>query len=342
MSGSLNARVRIVDIAREAGVSAAVVTKVLSGSSGTIRVGREKAELVRKIAQHLNYQPNIIARALVGGKSKIIGVYIDSLAPGTYFRTLAGIEHYLSKEGYRMMIAESHDDMGKITDAYNTFIQYGVDGVILISHDYPQFAEDVQKRLVNLEKAVFVGAPLIGNAVHVNIDFAGGAEIAVRHLIERGKRRLGIMISDEGTAALRLRAEGFRNATEQAGTKIECALIHTFHSLPVAEYVLDTFENFIRPNRIDGLIAANDLNAAYMQRMLVSHGLRVPQDVALIGLDNMDFSAALSPALTTIDENCNQTAQHAVDLLMHLLNGTLDWTQPTPIVTPTLIVREST
>ncbi len=341
MKDETGGRVRIVDIAREAGVSVTAANKVLSGGSSNIRVGREKADRIRAIAKRLDYRPNIIARTLVGGKSKIIGVHVDSMAPFTYFRILAGLEHELSARGYRTMIAESHDSIDNIREAYNTFMQYGADGIIMLSHNYPALNDQERNRLVNLVNTVYIGKPCADKAAFVHVDFAAGIEAAVKHLLERGKKRLGLVIPDPAIYTIALRLEGFQRTVAEASGKIECAEVHILDSLDPAASIPAVLEKFIRPNKINGLIMTNDTMATFMMRTFVRHGIRIPEEVAVIGQDNMDYTAGLTPSLTTLDENSGQTARNAVELLMLQIAGKLDKVNSFRVVTPTLIVRES-
>ena len=342
MKNETPGRIRIIDIAREAGVSITAANKVLSGGSSNIRVGREKSELIRAIAKRLDYRPNIIARTLVGGKSKIIGVHVDSMAPFTYFRILAGIEHELSNHGYRTMISETHDNIDNIGEAYNMFMQYGADGIIMMSHNYPALNELERARLVNLVNTVYIGKPCADKAAFVHIDFAAGVEAAVKHLLVRGKRRIGLVIPDPAIYTIALRLEGFKRAVAKESKKIECSEIHILNSLDATVTVPEIFENFIQPNKINGLIMTNDTMATFMMRTLTRHGIRIPEEIAVIGQDNMEYTPGLTPSLTTIDENSEETARNAVELLMLQIAGKLDKNHSIRVVTPTLVVREST
>lgn len=342
MKNETPGRIRIIDIAREAGVSVTAANKVLSGGSSSIRVGQEKAELIRAIAKRLDYRPNIIARTLVGGKSKIIGVHVDSMAPFTYFRILAGIEHELSIRGYRTMIAESHDNIDSIGEAYNTFMQYGADGIIIISHNYPALKQQEQNQLVNLANTVYIGKPCADKAAFVHIDFAAGVETAVKHLLARGKKRLGLVIPDPALSTIALRLDGFKRVAAEVSAKIECAEVHVLDSLDAATSIPGVFEKFVRPNKINGLIMTNDTMATFMMRTLTRHGIRIPEEIAVVGQDNMEYTPGLTPSLTTIDENSEETARNAVELLMLQIAGKLDKNHSVRVVTPTLVVREST
>ncbi len=338
--GRGKARVRMVDIAREAGVSPTVVTKVLSGGAGSIRVSPEKAALVREIARRLDYRPNIIARTLVGRPSKIIGVYIDSRATATYFRTLAALERGLTRHGYSTMIAESHDNIGSIVDAYRTFQQYGADAVIFLSHNYGEQAEEVRNQLGALSRTLFIGRPLVEHVAYVDIDWGCGAELAVEHLAARGKRRLGILLSSLNDT-LDARYEGFQRAARRLEKQLDCAMFHQLSSVD-ADGIPEAFERFVQTFRLDGLVMQNDVHATFMMRELKLHGLRVPEDVALVGHDNMEFSAGLCPALTTLDENNETIAAEAVALLLRMLQNEAIPGEAPPTVAPTLIVRETT
>ena len=128
-------KARLSDIAKLAGVSKAAAGKVLNGGRTQIRVSEETRQRILAAAKQLHYQPNMAASILAGGQSRIIGVMIDSRAADSQYRILAEIENEAGKHGYRLLIAQAHDDPEKILDSYHSLKQNGVDGIISFSHD---------------------------------------------------------------------------------------------------------------------------------------------------------------------------------------------------------------
>ncbi|WP_176013662.1 LacI family DNA-binding transcriptional regulator [Victivallis sp. Marseille-Q1083] len=339
MMNKTKPHIRMIDIAREAGVSRAVVTKVLSGAGSSIRVSAETAAMVRSIAERLDYRPNILASALGGRSSHIIGVHIDSMAPQTYFRTLAMTEYELTKRGYRIMIAVSHEDGRSVIESLQVFQQYGVEGVIFMCDDYTDRAEESQRELARHQPVICIGRPRVDIQVpYVNIDWGAGAEQAVRHLLARGKRRLGILLT-QLEYALGCRLAGFRRAA--AGNTEFCDCWH-LSSLDGGISIPEAMERFVLPNRLDGLVMQNDIHAAFMMRELLRCGIRIPDEIAIVGHDNLEFGAGLYPSLTTISENHDQIGRKAVELLLKILKKEVVGPADYPSVAPSLIIREST
>ena len=152
--------VRLVDVAKRVGVSHAAVSSVLSvNRKGSIRVGKATSENIRRVAREMDYQPNIAARQLKGKRSHIVGVIIDSYAPQIAFDRLSEIEQSLNRYGYRLMVGQSHGDIKHLQQYAADFLSHGVDGVVCISHDYPDSGAKVAGIYSRFKNIVFIGKP---------------------------------------------------------------------------------------------------------------------------------------------------------------------------------------
>ena len=339
-----NNKVRLVDIAREVNVSAALVSKVLNGNSGNIRVSPEKAEMIRKTARKMNYTPNINARALAGQSTKVIGILIDSKAPTVSFRLLAEIEHEATLHGYRTLIGEAHDSVENLYETYQHLRKHGVDGVICISHDYPGENEKLEEYFRDCGPIVFLGQPEIRNHSHIILEIDSGIRDAVRYLRESGRKRIA-MLADRNMEdhSIQDRIRDFLSVYPQGQDMLIPFLYSPGDALTMRKDVRQIIKNFIIPRKIDALLAANDISALILLGELNASGLNVPGDIALIGHDNEFFSECCPIPLTTIDENNAVRASCAVNMLLDTIRE-FPKTCITHKITvkPELVIRQTT
>ena len=309
--------VTLSDIASEVGVSRALVGKVLGGGSGNIRVSKETAQIIREAAQRLHYQPNLSARVLTGQRSQLIGVLIDAQPPQVTFRTLACIDRYAVKKGFRLLIGEAHDSIDSLYQHYSNFMQYNVDGVICLAHDYPGQEEKFRELFSNVDNIVYIEKPLLDNSRCVEVDRAAAME-ELTTLLLRTRKRVGIIMEDPQYRSIRQRQGGYCRG----------------------EMMEQVVEEFILPKQLDAVIAPNDLAASHIMRHLMRQGFRIPEDIAVAGYDNDPFSESLYPSLTTIDDNNDLIGKYAVTLLTEQLTAA-DSSPRSLRVTPRIIRRES-
>ena len=208
--------VRLADIAREVGVSIVTVAKVLNNTGGkNTRVSEKTASRIRACVEKMEYHPNMLARRLVGKSSDLIGVVLDSCAPAVYHERLSLMEKYAAMNGYRFMIGQAHDDVGKLKSFAHTFHSYGVAGIICLAHTY----EDANAANVFPEDStVFLAQPKgIKNPCYVKIDAEKAFSQAVTYLVSRGRRRIAMLSLDVGYGDILLREQAYRNALGRYG-----------------------------------------------------------------------------------------------------------------------------
>lgn len=331
--------VTLSDIASEVGVSRALVGKVLGGGSGNIRVSKETAQIIREAAQRLHYQPNLSARVLTGQRSQLIGVLIDAQPPQVTFRTLACIDRYAVKKGFRLLIGEAHDSIDSLYQHYSNFMQYNVDGVICLAHDYPGQEEKFRELFSNVDNIVYIEKPLLDNGRCVEVDRAAAME-ELTTLLLRTRKRVGIIMEDPQYRSIRQRQEGYCRALEKAGGMESLMYFLPFQRISRGEMMEQVVEEFILPKQLDAVIAPNDLAASHIMRHLMRQGFRIPEDIAVAGYDNNPFSESLYPSLTTIDDNNDLIGKYAVTLLTEQLTAA-DSSPRSLRVTPRIIRRES-
>jgi LacI family transcriptional regulator len=333
--------VSLEDIARLSGVSRSTVSRVINNQPYVSEKSRER--VLRTISEH-NYQPNLAARALASQRSKVIGVLIPhdvaDLFTDPFFPTLLkGITTASNKLGYGVTLwlaTASADHGGVYLSAFNESL---VDGIVIAS---ATFDGAFMEWLADFKKpVVFVGAAphSTRNVSFVDVDNRNGAAIATRHLLDRGCRRIGMIEGRSEQIANIQRREGYVQALESAGISVDPAWV-----IPNGNYTESggyACMKQLLTQDVDGVFAANDLMALGAIRAIREAGLRVPQDIAVIGFDGVPFSALSSPSLSTISQPIGMLGEEATRTLIYLLEN--DVPQALYKILPVeLVVREST
>ncbi|NJN19472.1 MAG: LacI family DNA-binding transcriptional regulator [Oscillochloris sp.] len=323
----------VTDIARLAHVSPSTVSRVLTGNSP---VHPEKTAAVLAAIEQLNFRPNLAARALVRGKSMAIGILTQSIASQFYGEIAQGIEEGLAGTGYQPVFASGQWQAAEEQAALHLLIARQIDGLILLGGDHPNdglIAVNAQIPLIAVGRTI---ADLEQRCIKVaNRE---GAFQAVKHLIDLGHRRIAHITGfpiHKDTFERRL---GYEEAFAAAGLLPDERLVvegsYTEQSGLIALEAL-----LARGIHFSAIFAANDQMAYGARLGLYRHGLRVPEDVSLVGFDDLIGSAYSTPPMTTVRQNMLEQGRHAACGMVTLLAG--ESPNLTPIATE-LVIREST
>lgn len=336
-------RTTLEDIARAVGVSRASVGKVLGSNKSNIRVSVEKAKVIRQKAMELHYSPNINARALAGQTTQVIGVLMDSKAPGVFLQRAAAIERVAYRHGYRTMIGEAHDDVENFYNTYQHMCQHGVDGILFVSHDYPWKNQQIDQFFAKTGPMVFLGGPERRGHSQVILEVDSGIKQAVDHLRQRGRHNIMLLSNtDSKYWSVKTREKGFTDAFPEA----EKGTIQLFKQSDNIEEMRANVRQLIHdvliPGGIDGILTPNDLVALLLEGELLSAGLTIPGDIALVGFDNEPFSACAQIPITTIDQNNGSIAEYAIRMLLDIIQDQNSCHVARKIsVQPELVIRKT-
>jgi LacI family transcriptional regulator len=325
--------VTIHDIARAAGVSPSTVSRVLNSSTP---VAAAKRAAVLAVIDNLKYRPNVVAQGLARGRSMTIGVLTQSIGSPFYGAILRGIEQGLSGTGYHLLFASGNWRMQEELEAIEVLIGRRVDALIVMGGQLPgehfrQIAERVP--------LVVIGQLVAGlEAQCLRVDNVHGAYLATQHLVELGHRRIVHITGDLSHADAIERREGYRLALAAAGIRFDANLV--IEGNFVEQSGLLAVESLIsRAVLFTALFAANDQMAYGARLALYRRGIRVPEDVSLVGFDDLLGSAYTTPPLTSARQPAVEMGLAAVRAVLRLMEGQ-------PIVMPTfateLVIREST
>ncbi|WP_044189210.1 substrate-binding domain-containing protein [Hyalangium minutum] len=327
------APVTLEEVARRAGVSPSTVSRILNGTA-RVREGKRKA--VERAIADLDYHPNVMARGLAGGRSMSVGVITQDIASPFFNEALKGIEDSLARAGYAPLFVSGHWNASKETERMALLVARRVDGIIVLTGmiDDATLLTHAQRMPI-----VVTGRSLQGPGLFsISLANEQAGYDATRHLIELGHTRIAHIAGPEITADARDRLAGYRRALTEAGLPVDERLIafgdfHETGGLLAINHLLESRLNFT------GLFAANDQMAYGARLALYRKGIRVPEDVSLIGFDDLPSSLYTTPPLTSVRQPAYDLGKIAGEAMLRLIQG-----QPIPVTDLPLqiIVREST
>lgn len=325
--------VTLEDVARRAGVSPSTVSRILNG---TARVRESKRRAVERAIADLQYHPNVIARGLARGHTMSVGVITQDIASPFYNETLKGIEDSLAKAGYSPLFVSGHWNAAKEVERMALLVARRVEGVIVLNS---VLDDEALLKYSHHLPLVITGHNLQGPhvlSIQLNNEQAGFE--ATWHLIELGHTRIAHIAGPEGNIDAQQRLAGYRRALIQAGLPVDERLIafgefHEASGLMALNQLLETRLSFT------ALFIANDQMAYGARLALYSKSIRVPEDVSLIGFDDLPGSLYSTPPLTTVRQPAYDIGIAAGEAMLCMIQG-----QPVslPELPLQLIVREST
>ena len=324
------------DVAREAGVSTATVSRVFNNAAYIKPATRER---VLKVARRLKYRPNQIARGLTTRRMSLIGVLIPHVTDGFQDQVLQGIESVARSEGYSTLIGVTNYDTKREHQIVQDFIGLRVAGLVVCPAHRTRSVEtfrEVQHLGVPL---VFIVRHLPGlrSSLVINDDVHAGYT-ATKHLLETGARRIGIMIAEnlEGETNLEDREKGYRQALAEAGLEYDSSLRRVVPKGDEEEASKELISQ-----GIDGLFATHDTMAMNFFQAAEGVGVRVPDDIAVVGHDGILWSEMTRPTLSTMSVDKVEIGRRATKILLEQINSSADNVLHSIMLKPTLAVRQS-
>jgi LacI family transcriptional regulator len=297
----------IKDVARIAGVSVATVSRVLN-ESGYVNVDTRKK--VEAAIKEMNYTPNEVARSLYKRKSKLIGLLLPDITNPFFPQLARGIEDRMQEQGYRIIFGNSDENKDKEMDYIQTFIQNNVIGMIS-STNFPE--SDVYSKL----KIPVVFLDRTSNdSPSVYADGRKGGRLAAQEIIARGSRKITVL---QGPAHIKPAQDRFMGAIEvlkETGLLYNVIQTSSFSHTEAEQWAVELFDKYIDT---DGVIASNDIVATAVIHEAHRLGKRVPQDLQIIGFDDIPVSSLLSPSLSTIRQPAHDMGREAAGLLIQLI-----------------------
>lgn len=321
-------------VARLAGVSVASVSRVLNDLPATPEMERR----VRDAAQQLGYVPDAAARSLRGRRTSQLALAVPDIGNPAYVAMMQALEATMNSAGYRLVLHSTGSDPSRSAEIIDNLRHRYVDGLIVTSIR----VNDAYLRSLATAAApvVVVGSLPEGFPVdNVRTDSALGVEMTVSHLCEGGRQSLGMLNGPADTLPGALRAEGFRRGllANGLGTSAPIAYAPDFSHAAGREAA----EALLGGHELDAVVCANDLMALAVMRCLSERGRKVPDEIAVAGMDDTELAALSTPSITSVSlESAKRGAVAARMMLERLADPTLPPRRQT--VMPRLVVREST
>ncbi|QDT66406.1 LacI family DNA-binding transcriptional regulator [Calycomorphotria hydatis] len=346
MNGNGNTKVRLVDIAAEAGVSRAVVGQVLNRSGGTsVRVSEATRERVLKIAKRLNYRPNRAAQQLRGKPTRMFGVILDTVNLPVFSARLSAIEAEAHRRRFRLVIGQVHHDSSAIQEYLDDFADRGIDGVLCLFDVMRDIRSDLSKVFEERPSVVIHAAPVIDDQPCVRVDTESAISMLIEHLVQRGRKKIGLSLWSLTDELMQLRKDVWERVLTEHGLEVSEDLLWVNPAgvqKPTSEAIDECIVALVKNQGVDAIVSSNDMWAVRLVQALRRHGYQVPQDVAVTGYDNLDISEIIEPGVTTIDQCHESYAVAALDLLEASLKGEIPAEIRNRVIAPKLVVREST
>ena len=328
-------RATIVDVAKLAGVSIGTVSRVLNSSSGPDATRRKVLEAV----DELDYVANHVARSLKRRATEQLAFVVPDIGNPVYVAMATAVQQEAKERGYRLTLISSDVAPGNEDVALESLEQRRVDGVIMCSLT-PTAA--LVERLTGLrDRVCVVGRLPEGVPVdNVRVDSEGGAQLAVQHLLDGGRRAVGFINGTAGTVPAEARATGYRRALEENGHDVDEALVASGSFTMAGGY--HAVDPLLEANPdLDAIFCANDVIALGALRRLQERGLGVPDRVALAGVDDIELGRISTPTLTTVSLRSEERGRLAAEMLLDRIEDEASDEPRRVTVTPRLVVRES-
>lgn len=323
----------IGDVARVAGVSSQTVSRV---SNGLTNVEESTRQRVLDAMKQLGYRPNRAARALKSGQFKSIGVIMFTLSSFGNMRTLDAIATAASQAGYSVTLIPLHDPTtGTVTGAYDRLREQEVDGVIIIFEAHLLDRADITLP-EDLPAVVIDSSPDSGYPM-VDTDQAEGARFATRHLLDLGHRQVWHIGGPPTSFSAMHREESWRRTLEDAGITAPPVL----HGDWTTESGYRVGLELARNREVTAIFAANDQMALGAMRALHEVGRAIPEEVSIVGFDDLEESTSFWPPLTTVRQDFHAVGRLSIDKLLQQVEGHSPVNEATKVPTQ-LKVRQST
>ncbi len=327
----------IIAVARRARVSTATVSRVING---TASVAPKTAERVRNAIAALNFYPDVNARSLGSGRSGMYGLIISDITNPYFPELVKAFEDIAVTHDQEVLIANTNYDPQRMETCVTRMLQRKVDGVAIMTSEMDDHL--IQKFSHRQIPLVFMDALARGpNVSVVHVDYVAGITMAMRHLFELNHRDIGFISGPITLQSAAIRMNTYRDVLQQEGIAEQQGWLQEGdHRVEGGALAMDRLLASSK-HRPTALIASNDLTAIGAMGSIHKAGLRIPEDISVIGFDGIELSAYTQPALTTLFVSRRSLAEEAFRSLHRPKSGQVEGAREN-VVQPRLLIREST
>lgn len=337
-------QVTIKDIARELGISPSTVSRALKDHPD---ISPETKKAVNELAEKLNYTPNIVALSLRQSKTNTIGVIIPELVHFFFSTVISGIEDVAYKAGYNVIITQSNESLEREKTDIKALFNSRVDGMLIsVSRETSTFD--------HIDNILAKGVPMVffdrvydtPNSSKIIVDDLSGAKEATAHLIDQGCQRIAHLEGPPNLEISKQRLEGYLQAHHDRNREVDRRLIVPLSLGTIEDGKEATQKLLSQTPRPDAIFATNDPAAMGAMQAIKEAGLKIPDDISVVGFSNWFFTALLDPPLTSVDQPGFEMGQEAAKLLIRQIDirtkdRDADVQPETKVLKTRLLVRES-
>lgn len=319
----------IREIAKKAGIGIATVSRYLNDTG---YVSEESRKKIQKVIDELNYTPNALARAMFTKNSKTIGLMIPNISNPFFNQMASIIEKYANSKGYTIFLCNTDDNKEKEKSYLEVLQSHRVAGIIASRSQCKEEYKNIDIPVVAFENHILDNIPTVSS------DNYNGGKMAFNHLYEKGCRKVLHIKGPVSFEATELRYKGFLDAAIAKDVEVDFVELQGDFQVKMLEADIDSVKSICD---YDGIFIFNDIAAATVMRTLIKRGVRIPQEIQIIGFDNSFIGELLYPSLTTINQPIEELGSTIIKLLIKLINGENVPTQDY-IMETKLIKRETT
>jgi len=324
----------IKQVAKRAGVSTATVSRTINN----LGVKPGTARRVRQAIEELKYFPNTHARSLVSGRSRIVGLIVSDITNPFFPELVKGFEDAATAKGYEVLLSNTEYDSSRMATAVRRMLERKVDAVAIMTSEMgASFIQQFARRQIAM---VFLDVGTVEKHMsNIKVDYASGISQAVEHLFELGHRRVAFISGPADLKSARIRRSAFLKAMKNRGVGGPAWIETGNHRIDGGFHAMRrVFERKLRPTAV---LSSNDLTAIGALRAIRRNGLHVPDDISVVGFDDIALAEFTEPPLTTVRLPREEIAGKAFEALLASLGDTsrigVEY-----LISPQLVIREST
>ncbi len=332
-------KVTIYDISKKLNISAATVSRALNNNP---KISLKTRKLVMKTAAKMNYKQNKLAQALKSGKTHNVGVIVPYINRNFFSSVIRGIEEELSPHGYHVIICQSHEDVNNEINQINTLLNTQVDGIFMSVAKTTQKTDHIEKVLSENTPLVFFDRKKdVAGLSSVTIDDFRGGYLATEHLIKQGCKKIAHFSGDLNLEIYKNRYEGYIAAMKDYGIEAikEFSLQVNSKLESGASAVRDLWNHRIKP---DAIFSASDYAALGAIQELKKMGVKIPDEVCVVGFSNEPFTKYMELPITSVDQTPVDMGRNAAKVFLEQIQGSKTLTiEKKVVLAPELYIRDS-
>lgn len=337
-------RFSINDLAEKLKVSKTLVSLVLNGKGDEYGISKETQQRVLKTAKKLNYRPNLMARGLRKGHSHMIAVVVADISNPFYSRISKSIEDHVSKKGYNIIVCSTDEDPIKEQRLVTALVnEQNVAGVI-VATTQKSASQFLQLQKNNFPIVLVDRETTTGAFDYVGVDNIKGAFLATEHLIKLGYKRIGLLkITPSFLSTIQERTEGYIKALSKHKITADKTLVHEIEFASLRTGVRRAMKELTTTGKADAVFVLNSNLAAFALEYINEKELRVPQDIAVVSFDDVEYFRFSNPPVTAVAQPLDEIGKSAAELMLQRLSATAKTGKRQRIrLEPELRIRKST